>query len=240
MSLAARALDILLPPLCLACDAAVTRHGTLCPSCWSEIQFIAPPYCSGCGAPFDMPVGDGELCAGCLLHPPAFKAARAAMLYNDASKRLILGFKHGDRTHLTNTLAGWMQRAGAEFWEKADLMIPVPLHRWRLFKRRYNQAALLAQSLSAAAQKPVLVDGLLRLKPTPTQGRKNRKERETNVKGAFTVNPAHRQGIGGKSILLIDDVLTTGATLNECSRILGAAGAGSVDVLTLARVKGYL
>jgi ComF family protein len=239
MSFASKTLDILLPPLCLACDAPVTNQGALCAACWSGIHYIAAPYCAGCGAPFDAPVGDGEICAGCLTHPPAFAAARSAMLYDDASKRLVLGFKHGDRTHMARTLALWMQRAGQEFWNDADCLTPVPLHRSRLFKRRYNQAALLAKSLGAVTQKPVLPDGLLRMRATPTQGHMNRKERQANVKGAFAVNPKHQERINGKTVILIDDVLTTGATLNECSQTLLDAGAKSVKVLTLARVKGY-
>jgi ComF family protein len=239
MSFAAKALDILLPPLCLSCDAPVTGHGTLCSGCWKGVSFIAAPYCSGCGAPFDTPVGVGQICAACLTNPPVFSTARAAMLYDDASKRLILGFKHGDRTHLTETLAGWMQRASQDYWENADILIPVPLHRWRLFKRRYNQAALLAQEIGKTTGKPVSVDGLLRLKPTPTQGHRNRKERQANVKGAFAINPRAAEHIKGKAIVLIDDVLTTGATLNECSRVLLEGGAKTVQVLTLARVKSY-
>jgi ComF family protein len=240
MSLAAKTLDILLPPLCLACDAPVTNQGALCTSCWSQIQFVAAPYCTGCGAPFDAPVGDGQICASCLTHPPVFAAARAAMLYNDASKRLILGFKHGDRTHLAETLAGWMQRAGHEFWDEAECLIPVPLHRWRLFRRRYNQAALLAQGLGATSGRPVWVDALVRTRPTPTQGHRNCKERQSNVKGAFALNPQFRERIKDKTVVLVDDVLTTGATLNECSQTLLNAGAKNVKVMTLARVQGFL
>jgi len=236
---ATRTLDVLLPPLCLTCDAAVTGHGTLCPACWSKIRFITAPYCAGCGVPFDAPVGDGEMCAPCLTHPPAFAAARSAMLYDDASKRLILSFKHGDRTHLAGTLAGWLQRAGHEFWYNTDALIPVPLHRWRLFKRRYNQAALLARYLETATGKPAWVDALIRTRATPTQGRMNRKERQANVKGAFAVNPAWQERLQGKTVILIDDVLTTGATINECSRVLLDAGAKAVNVLTLARVSNY-
>lgn len=159
------------------------------------------------------------------------------MLYDDASKRLILGFKHGDRTHLAETLGGWMQRSGQEFWDQTDFIIPVPLHRWRLFKRRYNQAALLAQAIGAKTSKPVLVDGLLRIKATPTQGHMSRKERQANVKNAFAVNPHLPLSLKDKSVVLIDDVLTTGATLNECSHVLLDSGVKRVFVLTLARVR---
>ena len=231
-------LNLLLPPLCLACDAPVDRNATLCGKCWSAIHFIAPPWCSCCGAPFEAPVGEGMLCASCIAYPPAFAAARAAMLYDDASKPLLLGFKHGDRTYMAAPLAGWMQRAAADLWAEIDLLIPVPLHRWRLLQRRYNQAALLARKLGVLTDKSVLPDGLLRLRPTPAQGHMNRAERAKNVKGAFGVNPRHHAAIQGKTILLIDDVLTTGATVNVCSEVLLGAGAREVNVLTLARVRG--
>jgi ComF family protein len=233
-------LDLLLPPLCLSCDAPVGAHRTLCPACWSRIHFIAAPFCTTCGAPFEVPMGEAALCGSCILEPPEFTAARAPMLYDEASKRIVLGFKHADRTHPAPALAGWMHRAGAEFWNDADFVAPVPLHRWRFFRRRYNQAALLAQQLGRLAQKPVLVDVLARKRATPIQGHLNRKDRQANVKGAFMLNPRYRTRIKDKTIVLIDDVLTTGATVNECSRVLLKAGAKTVNVLVLARVKGLL
>ncbi|HEU0117134.1 MAG TPA: ComF family protein, partial [Alphaproteobacteria bacterium] len=166
--------------------------------------------------------------------------ARAAMLYDDASKRLILSFKHSDRTHTSRALASWILRAGQDFMAETDAIIPVPLHRWRLFKRRYNQAALLAVEIGKRAGKPVWADGLMRLRPTPIQGHLNRKQRHANVHAAFALNSRHAEHIKGKNLTLIDDVLTTGATVNECSRVLLKAGAASVRVLTLARVKNYL
>ena len=236
---AGKILDFLLPPLCLSCDAPTGASHALCPECWSSIHFITAPYCACCGAPFEAPVGDGMLCAACIASPPVFAAARAAMLYDDASRHLVVAFKH-DRIHSVRALAAWMARAGQELLAGADLLVPVPLHRWRLFKRRYNQAALLAHELAAHAQKPMLVDALLRVKPTPTQGHMKRKERQANVKGAFGVPDRARGRIKDKTVLLIDDVLTTGATVNECSQALLDAGARAVNVLTLARVKGFL
>jgi ComF family protein len=234
-----KTLDLLLPPLCLSCDAPVGANQALCPACWSGIHFITAPLCASCGAPFEAPVGDGMLCASCAANPPVFTAARSAMLYDDASKRLILSFKHSDRTHPAGALASWMHRAGQDFWAEADYVMPVPLHRWRLFKRRYNQSALLAQHLSIIAKKPILIDALVRLRPTPIQGRMNRKERQANVKSAFGLNQHYAEQIKGKTIVLVDDVLTTGATVNECSQVLLDAGAKAIKVLTLARVKGF-
>ena len=185
-------------------------------------------------------MGEGTLCGGCIAEPPEFKAARAPMLYDDASRRIVLGFKHADRTHPAPALAAWMQRAGAEFWTEADIIAPVPLHRWRLFKRRYNQAALLALQLGRLTQKQVLVDLLERKRATPIQGHLSRKERQANVKGAFRLNARCRGQIEDKIVVLIDDVLTTGATVNECSKVLLKAGAKAVNVVVLARVKGML
>lgn len=161
------------------------------------------------------------------------------MLYDDGSKPLILSFKHSDRTHAAKALAAWMARPAAEFMESIDYIIPVPLHRWRLFKRRYNQAALLAQELHQLTGKSLLSDGLIRTKPTPIQGHRNRKERHENVRGAFSINPRYGENLKGKTILLIDDVLTTGATVSECSKVLLKAGAAGAHVLTLARVRKY-
>jgi ComF family protein len=235
-----RALDLLLPPLCLMCDEPVGSMATLCSECWKKIQFIAPPFCASCGALFDIPVEAGTLCGACLMEAPHFTSARAAMLYDDASRKLILGFKHGDRTYAAKALAVWMHRAGSEFLESADALVPVPLHRWRLFQRRYNQSALLAQQIGLLAEKPVLLDTLRRIRDTPYQGHMKRKERQENVKGAFAVAPQHKDSVKEKTFVLMDDVMTTGSTVNECARVLLAAGAKQVHVLTLSRVKSFV
>ena len=235
-ALIARGLDLLLPPLCLACDEPVGTKATLCPACWAQTPFIAPPLCACCGTPYELAAADGMLCGACLADPPAFRRARAAMLYDEKSRGLILGFKHGDRTHMTQALALWMARAAADLIAEADLLMPVPLHRWRLWKRRYNQAALLANALGRHSGKPVLPDALRRIRATPTQGHLKKDARRANVKGAFALAPASHDAVRGKKILLIDDVLTTGATVDECARLLVKAGAAHVDVATVARV----
>ena len=232
-------LDFLLPPLCLNCHEAVGGHQTLCPDCWKAVHFIAPPCCATCGVPFDLPVEEGTLCGECLAFPPVYKSARSAMIYDDASKRLVLSLKHGDRLHPVPAMAAWMQRAGETILAAADVIVPVPLHRWRLFLRRYNQAALLAQALGRQCGKPVGVDALRRVRATPSQGHMNREQRKKNVAGAIRLNARHSEKIKGKNVVLVDDVLTTGATANECTRVLLTAGAAAVDVLTLTRTRGF-
>jgi ComF family protein len=234
------ALDSLLPPRCLACGAMIGDDGGLCPVCWSGLSFIAEPLCEICGAPLPFAAADGDgrtLCSDCALAAPAFARARAALTYNGASKPLVLGFKHADRLHAARAFAAWMLRAGSGPLNDADVIIPIPLHRRRLFFRRFNQAAVLAQELGRLTGRPVMVDALERRHATPPQGRLGREERRRNVAGAFAVTPAGIRAAAGRRALLVDDVLTTGATAGECARALLAAGATAVDVLTLARAE---
>jgi ComF family protein len=226
-------LDLLLPPRCLKCGAAVGAAGALCAPCWRGITFLGAPCCACCGLPFPFDQGPDALCGACARARPAFARARAAMRYDEESRRLILAFKHGDRLHLAPALGAWMRRAGAELIAEADSIVPVPLHWTRLFARRYNQAAVLAHALAGAGGTRVGADWLKRRRRTPSQGKRNREARRRNVAGAFQVR--RRQDVEGRRILLIDDVFTTGATLEECARVLLRAGAARVDALTLAR-----
>lgn len=226
------ALDLLLPPQCLGCGALVDEPGALCASCWGGVQFLGEPLCAVCGFPFELDPGPGTLCGACRASPPPYRRARAVMRYDDASKNLILRFKHADRTDAAPAFGRWLARAGEALLADAEVIAPVPLHRWRLFHRRYNQAGLLAAQLGHFAE--VVPDLLTRHRHTPTQGGMDRSGREGNVKGAFTVARPHL--VRGRSVLLVDDVLTTGATLAECARVLLRAGAQAVDVLALARV----
>lgn len=230
---ALRALDLLLPPQCLACGALVDEPGALCAACWTRIQFIAPPFCACCGLPFELDPGREAVCGDCARSPPSFARARTVMRYDDASKGLILRFKHGDRTEAAPAFGRWMARAGSILTAEADVIVPVPLHRWRLFTRRYNQAALLAVALGRIANVPVAADALVRRRHTAPQGG-DRISRARNVKGAFAV--ARPGAIAGRSVLVVDDVFTTGATLSECARVLRGGGASRVDIVTLARV----
>ena len=236
-NLISRALDLVLPPLCLICDEPVGGVATLCPACWKQIQFIAPPLCECCGVGFDVPVGAGMLCGACLAGTPQYQSARAALVYDDVSRKLILGFKHGDRTYAAAALAVWMHRAAGDVLAQADALLPVPLHRRRLFHRRYNQSALLAQHIGKLADKPVLFDALRRIRATPSQGHRKRKERQENVRGAFAVPLQQAVTVKDKVLVLVDDVMTTGSTVEECARILLKAGAKQVHVVVLARGK---
>jgi ComF family protein len=229
-------LDLLLPPRCLACGATVDQAGLLCTGCWSSLNFIAPPLCVCCGLPFAYQVAEQSRCLACVASPPPFARARAVLVYDDASRRLILGFKHADRTEAAPAFGSWLARAGGELAAEADLIVPVPLHRWRLFQRRYNQAALLAHALGRTVDRRVAPDLLVRRRRTPSQGGLGRLGRQRNVAGVFALRSGREAMVAGKRILLIDDVHTTGATLSECARALRRAGAASVDALTLARV----
>lgn len=233
-------LDWLLPPRCPVSGEIVEAAGLLAPPVWASLHFIEPPCCHACGMPFNFTMDDGALCAACSAAAPAFSRARSALVYDDASRGLILAFKHGDKLESVPALTSFMVRAGAALVADADYILPVPLHRWRLLRRRYNQAALLAYGIGRSMKKTVLPDALRRTRATPVQGHLSPDARTRNVKNAFCVHEKYKDKIKGKNILLIDDVLTTGATVNECTKVLLGAGAAQVNVLTLARVaKGY-
>ena len=227
-------LNALLPPQCLACNAVVDSAGALCADCFSRVTFVTAPQCEVCGLPFETPVIGEAVCGACIKDPPAYGRARAVFVYDGESRGLVLKLKHGDRTDAAAHLARWMQRTGAALLAECDVIVPVPLHRWRLLMRTYNQAALLANNLGRLTGKHVAVDALVRVKATPSQGGLSATARRRNVGGAFSIRrPAQ---IAGKRVLLIDDVLTTGATADACTRVLRDSGARSIDVLVLARV----
>jgi ComF family protein len=231
-------LDLFLPPHCVACDAMVSAQGLLCAECFRQTGFITEPFCARCGVPFAASGlgGADRLCPGCRAVPPMFRRARAALRYDAQGRRLILPFKHADRTEIASALAPHMARAGADLLREADLLVPVPLHRARLFHRRYNQAGLLASAVGRIAGRRCLLDALLRRRATASLGQKSATERAAEVAGAFLVRPSRAGQLTGKRVLLIDDVMTSGATANACAATLLAACAASVDVLVAARV----
>ena len=234
--LAHRLVDLALPPQCLACHAPVAEIGTLCPACWSRLKLIERPYCERLGIPFAYDLGPGALSAEAIADPPPFDRARAVAAYDDVSRRLVHGLKYRDRLELARWMAGWMARAGRDVIEAADIVVPVPLHRRRLWWRRYNQSALLVHALTVAAGKPLANDALIRIRATAQQVGLSAEERDRNVRGAFRVTAAGKRAIAGRRVLLVDDVYTTGATVKAGTRALLRAGAAGVDVLTFARV----
>jgi len=231
-------LDLLLPPRCILCGKTTETAGTLCTPCWRGIAFIGPPCCAGCGLPFPYdPGGDDARCGACLAHPPSWDRARSVMVYDDRSRGLILALKHADRLHGVPSFGQWLARAGADLLDGADLIVPVPLHWTRLWWRRYNQSAVLAHAVAAALPRPggprIAPDLLVRRRRTPSQGHRTRTQRAENVRGAFALRPGAE--VKGTRVVLVDDVMTSGATVEECARVLRRAGAAGIDVLTLAR-----
>jgi ComF family protein len=228
-------LNLLFPPQCLVCDTLVADHGTLCLSCWQQVHFITEPFCACCGLPFEYSLGENALCGECLREHPPYSRARACVRYDEHSKRLVLSLKYHDQAYLARIFGGWLAKAGGELIRTSDIIIPVPLHYWRFVSRRYNQSALLAQALAKECGLACLPDGLVRTRRTLSQTGLTRSQRENNVRGAFVAHSKHAGAIKGKSVLLIDDVFTTGATIDACTRALIKAGANTVNVLTLAR-----
>ncbi len=230
-------LNLLMPPQCPVTGEAVAAPGKLGPAGWAALHFIERPFCGRCGIPFAADYGERVECPGCIAEPPVFDRARAAISYNDAARKVVSGLKFSDRMEYAGMLGGWMARAGAEFISRESLLIPVPLHWRRLIARRYNQSALLARSIAEASGAKVLLRGLRRTRPTPPQKEIPSVEaRRRNVAGAFAVDEKYRATIKGAHIVLIDDVLTSGATASACARALKQAEASQVDVLVLARV----
>lgn len=231
-----KSVDTVLPPRCVVTGEMVDRQGMIHPQAWTQLDFITNPMCETCGFPFEFEVDEGSLCASCIDHPPPFESVRSALKYNEASRDMILGFKHADKTHSVLAFVPWMENAGAQMLAEADMLMPVPLHRWRLLSRRYNQAAIMVQALSKTTRIPAVLDGLKRVRATPSQGYLKAAERHKNVKHAFAVEPKRANEIQGKIIVLVDDVYTTGATTKECVKVLLKSGAVKVHILTLARV----
>lgn len=228
--------DILFPAVCAGCRSHVSQPGTLCPACWSQLRFIEKPYCPVLGIPFAHDFGDNFMSAEAIADPPPFRRLRSAVLHRGAAQRMAVALKFHDRTDLAPWMARWMQRAGRELLDDCDVVVPVPLHRWRFLHRRFNQSAELARALAQLENKPFTPQALRRIRRTERQIGLGVKERRRNVDGAFRVPKEEEIHVRGRRVLLVDDVYTTGSTVKAATRALLRGGAKSVDVLTFSRV----
>lgn len=229
-------IDLLLPPRCVMCRALIDSRDGLCASCWKRLHLIGRPYCECLGIPFAFDPGGPMISLTALQKPPAYGRARAACLFGDVSRRLVYALKYGDRHEVVTLMARLMLRVGSDLLQDAGILIPVPLHQSRLWWRRFNQSALLAQLLARRSGRPMASDLLLRTRRTRPQVGLNPRQRARNLSGAFAISRKYPSGVVGKRVLLIDDVLTTGATADGCARVLLKAGAAGVDVLTFTNV----
>lgn len=236
VNLARRGADLVAPPVCVACHTPLVAHDTLCPDCWKSIDFIRPPICDRLGLPMPFDAGGSMISAAAAAAPPVFDRARAVARYDGAMRELIHGLKFHDHHHGRRLLGRWLTEAGRDVLEGADAIVPVPLSRFRLLSRRYNQSAELAAELSRRTGIPASPLALVRTRRTRPQPGLSARQREDNVRGAFAVPRLRAHEIAGRAVVLVDDVVTTGATANACARALRSAGAHRVDVLALALV----
>lgn len=222
-----------LPPRCPGCGEVVDADHRFCASCWGQLTLIAPPWCATCNLPFEFDRGPQAQCAECLAVPPVHDGARAAVAYGPAARTLALKLKYGRRTAYAATAARLMARLMPE---DAELLVPVPLHRWRIWGRGFNQAALIARELSRRSDVPAEPELLRRVKATPVLRGLGVRGRAKAVAGAFALSPGAREVLKGRSIVLVDDIHTSGATTDACARVLKRGGASKVTILCWARV----
>ena len=228
--------DLIMPPCCLVCRSPLSEHHLLCAPCWSEVSFIRPPLCDVLGIPLPFDTGGKTISAAAAARQPPYDHARAVAHYSGAMRTLVHQFKYADRHDARALFGRWLAESGRDLLPGIDLIVPVPLARLRLLTRRFNQAAILAQELSRRTGLPVAAHVLRRTRATPSQVGLTHDQRRRNVAGAFRVPKNRRAAVIGRRVLLIDDVITTGATVEACARSLERAGAAGVDVLALAMV----
>lgn len=231
--------SVLFPDTCLSCRMRVSERGTLCPDCWSKLHFIADPVCEVSGMPFQHEFGGRMISAEALADPPPYRRARAAVLHSGIARQLVQRLKYGDQTELAPWMAQWMLRAGAELVRDSDVIVPVPLHSRRFLARRYNQSAELARAIANRTNLAFEPGALRRIKPTRRQVGLTANERQLNVRGAFRVPPEGEIAVAGRTVLLVDDVYTTGATIAAATKALLRARASAVEVLTFSRVVAH-
>ena len=227
-------LNLLFPPQCGLCREIIADNGEICGNCWQKLNFISDPLCAVCGYPHEFDMGESAQCGACMANPPQFHGHRSPLYYDEHSKRLVHDLKYYDRPIMVRRLAQWMAQAAPQWLALENaLLIPIPIHRYRMWKRKYNQSALLAKTMAKYCEVEVALEGLSRIKNRPPQASLSRNMRLKNLGGAFKVDP--KTNLKNRPIILIDDVMTTGATVNACAKVLKQAGSGRVFCLTLAR-----
>ncbi len=236
LRIARTAADVVVPPLCLNCRNPLGSHDSLCAQCWRHIRFIGAPLCDRLGIPLPYDTGGLTVSAAALADPPDWDRARAVAQFGPVMRDLIHGFKYGDRHDARRLFGRWLAAAGAELLADADMLVPVPLHRWRLLGRKFNQAQLLAGEVTRLVRVPVDAFVLERVKATASQVGLSEAERRRNLSGAFRIATGAKPRVEGARIVLVDDVITTGSTAKACARVLRRAGAARIDVLALALV----
>lgn len=234
MRLANALVSFLYPPVCAGCGRFAARDGAVCSICWQTIRFIERPYCEVMGTPFTHDLGPGILSAEAIAHPPVFDRLRAVAAHDGLCQKLVHRLKYNDRLDLAPLMARWMARAAGDLLLDADVIVPVPLHRTRLFMRRFNQSAELGRHLALQSGKTFNPVDLKRVKRTAHQVGLGERAREDNVRGAFAVNDAGGMAFAGRRVLLVDDVYTTGATVSAASRALRKAGARDITVVVFS------
>lgn len=232
---ARKIVDFALPTRCPGCGAITEGPHRFCLTCWQSLTFLGEPCCGRCGLPFEYESGAGAECGACLAEPPFFDRLRAAVAYGDVARNVALKLKYSGRPAVAETMGHFMQRHLTNE-DPAAILVPVPLHRWRIWKRGYNQSALIARALARRSGLRLELDLLRRVKPTPPLKGMARRERALTVRGAFAMNEAARAAVRGRTILLVDDVYTSGATANACARLLKRSGADRVNIICWARV----
>ena len=234
MQMLRQSLDLLFPPQCGLCREIIADNGEICSDCWQKLNFISNPLCKICGYPHEFDMGEGAQCGACMANEPQFHGHRSALYYDEHSKRLVHDLKYYDRPIMVRRLGQWMAQTAPDWLALENvILMPIPIHRYRLWKRKYNQAALLAKTIAKQQNMEVELEGLIRTKNRPPQASLPRAKRLKNLNAAFAVNP--KIAIKNRPIILIDDVMTTGATVNACARLLKKAGSGRVFCLTFAR-----
>lgn len=233
---AAALADLLIPPLCLACRRPLAAHAAICSTCWSKVDFIRPPLCDRLGIPLPFDLGGPTISAAAAADPPDYDRARAVARFDAVMREMVHDLKFRDRHDARELFGRWLAEAGAELLADADIIVPVPLTRGRLLSRRFNQSAILAQEVARLTGKRYEPTLLLRTRRTPPQVGLSRQQRKENVAGAFAVAPSRKASLSKVKIVLVDDVITTGATVGACARVLRRAGAARIDVLALAMV----